>query len=65
MARMVKVSQLARELGVHPRTVKRRIQEGFIEARQFGPRTWRITAAEARRVKMYGLNGIRRIERPE
>ncbi|MGV0991097.1 MAG: excisionase family DNA-binding protein [Mycobacterium sp.] len=48
MARIISIAEVAKELGVSPRTVRRYISDGRIIAYRVGPRLLRIDADQAR-----------------
>lgn len=56
--RGVKPADLAADLGVHPRTIVRAIEDGRIVAIPCG-KSWSISRKEAERIKMYGLSAPR------
>jgi len=52
------IAQVARECGVSYRTIKRRVDEGVIPAKRYGPKTTRIDRTTLIRLKQQGLNGL-------
>jgi len=48
MSRKVSLAEIAAEVGVHPRTIRRYIAAGRITAWRVGPRLLRVDADEAR-----------------
>jgi excisionase family DNA binding protein len=52
------IAQVARECGVSYRTIKRRVDEGLIPAKRYGPKTTRIDRTTLIRLKQEGLNGL-------
>lgn len=53
--RGVKPAALAADLGCHPRTIVRAIEDGRISAIPCG-KSWSISRGEAERIKLYGLS---------
>ncbi|BDD83454.1 hypothetical protein TPB0596_32170 [Tsukamurella pulmonis] len=45
MQKYLSISQAAQQLGVSERTIRRRVADGTLRARRFGPRLIRIEAA--------------------
>lgn len=52
------IAQVAKQIGVSYRTVKRRVDEGIIPAKRYGPKTTRIEAATLRLLKLHGIGGL-------
>lgn len=52
------IAQVAQQCGVSYRTIKRRVDEGLIPARRYGPKTTRIDRTTLIRLKQYGLGGF-------
>lgn len=58
MKRGYSIRQVADEVGVSYRTIKRRVDAGLIPAKRFGPKTTRIERKTVIALKNYGLAGI-------
>jgi len=52
------IAQVAKQVGVSYRTIKRRVEDGIIPAKKFGPKTTRIDRATLNQLKAHGLNGL-------
>jgi excisionase family DNA binding protein len=52
------IAQVAKECGVSYRTIKRRVDEGLIPAKRYGPKTTRIDRPTLIRLKQEGLSGL-------
>jgi hypothetical protein len=53
-----RVSQVASRLGISVATLNRRINEGLVPAKVYGPKTRRITRETFIRLQQYGLNAF-------
>lgn len=62
MGGMMRASRFAREVGVHPRTVRRMYARGALPgAREDGPKLLKVPAWLLRLVAAYGLRGVERL----
>jgi excisionase family DNA binding protein len=52
------IAQVAKECGVSYRTIKRRVDEGVIPAKRYGPKTTRIDRTTLIQLKQQGLSGL-------
>ena len=52
------IAQVAKQVGVSYQTIRRRIEDGIIPAKKFGPKTTRIDRATVIKLKTHGLNGM-------
>jgi len=52
------IAQVARQCGVSYNTIARRIKDGIIPAKRFGPKSTRIDRETLLRLKQHGLNGL-------
>ncbi len=57
MTRDYTVSEVAKRLRISVSTLNRRINDGLIPAKIYGPKTRRITRETLVRLMQYGLNG--------
>jgi len=58
MATGYSIAQVAKECGVSYRTIKRRVDEGLIPAKRYGPKTTRIDRTTLIRLKQQGISGL-------
>lgn len=52
------IAQVAKQVGVSYQTIRRRVEDGIIPAKKFGPKTTRIDRATLNQLKAHGLNGL-------
>lgn len=52
------ISEVAEKLGVSSRTIRRRVNEGIIPAKSFGPRSTRIDRETLIKLKTHGIKGM-------
>jgi excisionase family DNA binding protein len=52
------IAQVAKQLGVSSATIRRRVNEGIIPAKVFGPKSTRIDRETLIALKNHGINGM-------
>jgi excisionase family DNA binding protein len=52
------IAQVAKQVGVSSQTIRRRVREGIIPAKRYGPSTTRIDRATLIQLKTHGINGM-------
>ena len=52
------IAQVAKQLGVSSRTIRRRVREGIIPAKSYGPSSTRIDRDTLIKLKAHGINGM-------
>lgn len=52
------IAQVAKVLGLSARTIKRRVTEGIIPAKCYGPKIYRIESKVVVQLKRFGINGM-------
>ena len=52
------IAQVAKQVGVSYQTIRRRVKDGIIPAKSYGPSTTRIDRDTLLRLKAHGINGM-------
>jgi predicted site-specific integrase-resolvase len=52
------IAKVGKLLGVSARTIKRRVSEGIIPAKCYGPKIYRIESSTVVKLKRYGINAM-------
>lgn len=52
------IAQVAKQVGVSYRTIRRRVNDGLIPALSYGEKTTRISRETLQRLKTHGLQGM-------
>jgi excisionase family DNA binding protein len=52
------IAQVAKQVGVSTQTIRRRVREGIIPAKCFGPKSTRIDRDTLLKLKAHGINGM-------
>lgn len=52
------IAQVAKQVGVSSRTIRRRVDEGIIPAKSYGPKSTRIDRETLLKLKAHGINGM-------
>ena len=52
------IAQVAKQVGVSSQTIRRRVREGIIPAKCFGPKSTRIDRATLLKLKAHDVNGM-------
>jgi len=52
------IAQVAKQVGVSYQTIRRRVKDGIIPAKTYGPKSTRIDRKTLIELKAHGLNGM-------
>lgn len=52
------IAQVGKILGLSARTIKRRVTDGIIPAKCYGPKSYRIEGRTVVQLKKFGINGM-------